>query len=72
MLQYIRIFVNYNDDNDFYSVGSYVSNGKDDIGQNGTIHIFSVATGQLYERFLRYNPNAFIFVVVIFALLFSS
>lgn len=35
------------------SIASYVTNGKDDIGTNGTIHIFSVATGRLYERFLR-------------------
>ena len=41
--------------NNCSSVCSYVSNGKDDIGTNGTIHIFSVATGRLYERFLRYN-----------------
>eukprot|EP00795_Rhopilema_esculentum_P016308 gene16308-7695_t len=35
------------------SIASYVSSDQDNIGSNGTIHIFSVATGRLYERFLR-------------------
>ena len=33
---------------------SYVNKDRGDIGKNGTVHIFSVATGRLYERFLRY------------------
>ncbi len=35
------------------SYSSYVNNDKGNVGENGTIHIFSVATGRLYERMLR-------------------